>query len=232
MANEEIGVNNAMNPVAVPTAGSNMDLVNLYHIPPKGDATILPIGHYKSKLKVECDATIDAGQVGSFSITREVLEFMKVANKMAKDGKMPYGHIVSYQEAGKLLAERKQNKTAAVVVQPRSAYVETQPVVGQITQLSSNVLPPIPIPMEVKPRVDVTFSGPFGKLKVQYDEVFVQDIYLVLVQRVGSGMAYDPPDTGEASMTIQVQDKQYTCFSGPRFSWPDGSMSIAIFLLG
>jgi len=252
-ANAPITERNALNPVKEVTALSGLDLAQIYGVPPDADAVVLPFNHHKKneKTPLTCDAIIDpCDSAHAVHITREVLDFMKTANKLNHEGKLPYGHLVLHKEAADLVAQKRElalrGQLAAVglplvSVQPVAQYAPTTPaapmVVGSVVPLTHPMGPTAPFvgtptyeTVPNAPKVDVSFSGTFGKLTVQYDQVFVSGINLVLVQR-GAGASYEPPDTGEQPISIKTLGKEFKCLSGARLPWPDKSMTLLIFFI-
>lgn len=219
-----------VNPVDKPTAATGHDLAEVYHLGGAADATVIPHGHHKTAYdrKMAWDVVVD----DKTEVKRETLEFMKTANKLV-NGKLRFGHVVSYKEAEDLMKTESLPEVHAV-----QQYAAGAPVVGVATPLASvpgviqaeglaGVAQKPQLPVQSK--VDVSFRGSFGRLKVRYDDVFVQGINLVLVQNGGAD--YEPPNTGDQPIGIEALGKRYICLPGTRLNWPDGSRVVDLFFI-
>lgn len=96
--------------------------------------------------------------------------------------------------------------------------------------------PPTPesttTPQTRQPRISVRFRGRFGTLSAPYDEVFIDGIALVLVQRSQDGVYYEPPYDPEELMEISFPNQaKYLCHSGVHYKMPDGQSAHTVYLL-
>lgn len=80
----------------------------------------------------------------------------------------------------------------------------------------SEVRPP-PVFKEAKPKIPVTISGSFGKLKVPFSDVCESEEALVLIQDAES-LDYELPTLAEdAELEIMVRGGTYRCLPGVVF---------------
>lgn len=84
---------------------------------------------------------------------------------------------------------------------------------------------------KTKARIPVRMKGTFGALRVLYDEVFVDNVCLVLVQKSDDELFYEAPMNSDEHIDIEINGKTKQCLPGLHFTLPDRRTAFTIYLI-
>jgi hypothetical protein len=163
---------------------------------------------------------VESNEKGEFTshtpLDKPAIDRLIAANR-AKPGQA--GHRpISYEEAIK-------EKGAGVGAVANSVPPFAQhPVLEQLEKFSAEPI--------VIPKTKVRFSGAFGKINFSYQQVFVHEIFLVLVQHTEDGDFYEPPgESGQAMAVDCGPDRNYSCYPCAHIPFPDGRTAVTILMI-
>jgi len=128
------------------------------------------------------------------------------------------------------IAEKKPQKPISLKVDKEE---EEEEVVTKKTGRKSKKAVEQPVVREEsrKPAAKVTFAGSFGKINMVYLDVYLNEIYIILVEDIKSEFSYSPPESDEP-FDLKIEDKVYRVISpGITFNMKSQKVKTTVLLL-
>lgn len=168
-------------------------------------------------------------------ITKEAIDLIVSTNR-SDSGLRTAETITDAAEAVRRTQEFKPVPVAEKPLRPsrfvRQAVPEQAPMsFPNHSHLDRDANQEAPEVAQQRPRTAVKFKGRFGTLTAPYDEIFVDDVSLVLVQMSSDGIHYEPPQDYEELITISWNKTVAVCHSCVHYKMPDGKSAHTVYLI-
>lgn len=83
---------------------------------------------------------------------------------------------------------------------------------------------------EERPLVPVGFKGVFGSLRIGYLDVYLEGVYLILVEKIDAGFSYSPPESDDI-MEVSFRGRTVEAVSpGISFEMPGQKIKVTVLL--
>ncbi len=203
-------------------------------------------GYVHTKIKQNIIIEDENGNPRTFSLDDNAVKLMEKVNtdSSGKPVSAPMDYVdainKSKDDVDKEHVKNTSNLSSSIYgdfvtgVHESNKSPETQSVSELMDKMISQrvqvLAEPVAIP-KVKPRIPVRLSGPFGALRVLYDDVFVDNICLVLVQRSHDEQFYEAPMNIEGHIDIEINGKTKPCLPGLHFTLPDRKTAFTVYLI-
>ena len=143
-----------------------------------------------------------------------------------------YGADMSALDVTNALAPtKKEEKVPEVLTEDKEEVKQASPKRLSASQMLLKSVQPDMVPQLNKTSVPVRFSGKFGALTVRYKNVYIDDIYVVLVSDLNDETQYQPP-TSEEPFVVQYEEEFYKVLSpGIAFELEHEGLNITVLLI-